>query len=121
MVAADRLYLQPSRVTYNAHNLAKVVVQGIPEVSRAVIAKDETQTKFHLLIEGGNLLRIMGTQGVDGKHTRSNHVIETEKTLGIEAARSTVCGVWLDGVAVGVGGAAFLEYACGRAAPVHQL
>ncbi len=92
VVASDRLYLQPTRATFNAHNLVKVVVQGIPEVTRAVIAKDESQTKFHLLIEGGNLLRIMGTQGVDGKLTKSNHVIEMEKTLGIEAARSTVCG-----------------------------
>jgi len=32
----------------------------------------------------------MTTTGVDGLHTTSNHVMETEKVLGIEAARSTI-------------------------------
>eukprot|EP00958_Prasinococcus_capsulatus_P027171 scaffold5295_cov390-Prasinococcus_capsulatus_cf.AAC.3 len=32
----------------------------------------------------------MGTEGVCGTHTTSNHVVEIEKTLGIEAARTTI-------------------------------
>ncbi|CAK9882014.1 unnamed protein product [Sphagnum jensenii] len=32
----------------------------------------------------------MGTPGVDGRHTMSNHVIEAEQTLGIEAARKCI-------------------------------
>ncbi|CAK9233792.1 unnamed protein product [Sphagnum troendelagicum] len=32
----------------------------------------------------------MGTPGVDGRHTTSNHVIEAEQTLGIEAARKCI-------------------------------
>ena len=94
VVAADRLYLTPARDGFLMANLVKVVVQGIPEVQRAVIAKDENKatggTKYRLLIEGSNLLRIMGAEGVDGRHSKSNHVIEIEKTLGIEAARATV-------------------------------
>ncbi len=94
VVSTDRLYLTPNREGFLMANLVKVVVQGIPEVHRAVIAKDEPKgggpTKYHLLIEGSNLLRILGAEGVDGKHSKSNHVIEIEKTLGIEAARTTV-------------------------------
>lgn len=32
----------------------------------------------------------MGISGVDGKETKSNHVIEAEQTLGIEAARKVI-------------------------------
>lgn len=32
----------------------------------------------------------MGTEGVDGLKTKTNHVMETQQVLGIEAARSTI-------------------------------
>ncbi len=32
----------------------------------------------------------MGCAGIDGRHTVTNHIIETQKVLGIEAARSTI-------------------------------
>jgi DNA-directed RNA polymerase III subunit RPC1 len=32
----------------------------------------------------------MGTVGIDGLSTTSNHVLEVEETLGIEAARQTI-------------------------------
>uniref|UniRef100_A0AAQ4S9A3 DNA-directed RNA polymerase subunit n=1 Tax=Gasterosteus aculeatus aculeatus TaxID=481459 RepID=A0AAQ4S9A3_GASAC len=72
--------------------LPKVVVQGIPEVSRAVIHIDEQSTKtiYKLLVEGDNLRAVMATHGVNGSRTTSNNTYEVEKTLGIEAARSTI-------------------------------
>ncbi|XP_053306455.1 DNA-directed RNA polymerase III subunit RPC1 isoform X2 [Spea bombifrons] len=72
--------------------LPKVVVQGIPEVSRAVIHIDEQsgKEKYKLLVEGDNLRAVMATHGVKGSHTTSNNTYEVEKTLGIEAARSTI-------------------------------
>ena len=41
-------------------------------------------------MEGQGLKEVMCTPGVDHRHTKSNHVIETEKVLGIEAARQTI-------------------------------
>ncbi|XP_056432914.1 DNA-directed RNA polymerase III subunit RPC1 isoform X1 [Gadus chalcogrammus] len=72
--------------------LPKVVVQGIPEVSRAVIHIDEQsgKNKYKLLVEGDNLRAVMATHGVKGSRTTSNNTFEVEKTLGIEAARSTI-------------------------------
>uniref|UniRef100_A0A8C9XW94 DNA-directed RNA polymerase subunit n=1 Tax=Sander lucioperca TaxID=283035 RepID=A0A8C9XW94_SANLU len=72
--------------------LPKVVVQGIPEVSRAVIHIDEqsSKTMYKLLVEGDNLRSVMATHGVNGNRTTSNNTYEVEKTLGIEAARSTI-------------------------------
>lgn len=33
---------------------------------------------------------VMGTSGVDGVRTKTNHVMEVQATLGIEAARRTI-------------------------------
>ncbi|CAM6102061.1 unnamed protein product [Calypogeia fissa] len=69
-------------------SLKKVIVKGIPTVERAVINQDKG--KYILLVEGTNLAAVMGTEGVDGRFTKSNHVIEAEHTLGIEAARKCI-------------------------------
>lgn len=76
--------------------LPNVIVQGIPQVNRAVINYEEGKTDshgvrtHHLLVEGYGLAEVMGVPGVDGLNTRSNHIVEVEKTLGIEAARELI-------------------------------
>lgn len=69
--------------------LPQVIVQGISTVNRAVINEEDKDGKssFHLLVEGYGLAEVMGSPGIDGYHTTTNHVIEVEETLGIEAAR----------------------------------
>lgn len=69
--------------------LPKVIVCGIPTVERAVI-NDKGDGTYNLLVEGTNLRAVMGTVGVKGTKTKTNHVMETESTLGIEAARKTI-------------------------------
>ncbi|GLJ44527.1 hypothetical protein SUGI_0934900 [Cryptomeria japonica] len=68
--------------------LTKVVVKGISIVERAVINQDKG--KYNLLAEGTNLAALVGIEEVDGRNTKSNHVIKIEQTLGIEAARSVI-------------------------------
>lgn len=55
-----------------------MVVQGIPEVSRAVIHIDEQsgKEKYKLLVEGDNLRAVMATHGVKGTRTTSNNTYE---------------------------------------------
>lgn len=36
------------------------------------------------------LQAVMGTEGVDGCNTKSNHIIEVQQVLGIEAARKCI-------------------------------
>lgn len=36
------------------------------------------------------LQAVMGTEGVNGLETTSNHILEVEETLGIEAARRSI-------------------------------
>ncbi|KAG8135186.1 hypothetical protein E2320_008239 [Naja naja] len=66
--------------------------EELPKVSRAVIHIDEQsgKEKYKLLVEGDNLRAVMATHGVKGTRTTSNNTYEVEKTLGIEAARTTI-------------------------------
>eukprot|EP00897_Mesotaenium_endlicherianum_P003119 jgi/Mesen1/2835/ME000174S02093 len=73
----------------NVCSLTARQLEGIATVERAVI-NDMGKGKYNLLVEGTNLAAVMGTEGVDGRHTTSNHVIEAESTLGIEAARQCI-------------------------------
>jgi len=81
--------------------LMKVRVCGIENVSRAIIVaklesektEEEKRTGrpcYKLLIEGTALQAVMGVKGIKGSEARSTHVMEVEKCLGIEAARSTI-------------------------------
>ena len=65
----------------------QVVVQGIPEVSRAVIHIDEQsgKEKYKLLVEGDNLRAVMATHGVKGTRTTSNNTYEVALTDGAPA------------------------------------
>lgn len=62
----------------------QVVVQGIPEVSRAVIHIDEQsgKEKYKLLVEGDNLRAVMATHGVKGTRTTSNNTYEVQLMPG---------------------------------------
>lgn len=74
-------------------NLPKVIVQGIPSVNRAVINVNENEGEpktYNLFVEGYGLLDVMGSPGIDGRHTKTNHVLEIEQILGIEAARTQI-------------------------------
>ena len=69
--------------------LQRVIVQGIPSVERAVI-NDLGGGRFNLLVEGTNLQAVLGTEGVLARETKTNHIMEAERTLGIEAARGSI-------------------------------
>ena len=71
-------------------SLPRVIVQGIPSVHRAVINEDEKTHTYNLFVEGYGLLEVMGSPGIDGYQTVTNHVLEVEKVLGIEAARTQI-------------------------------
>jgi DNA-directed RNA polymerase III subunit RPC1 len=82
----DAMYAQ---LQYLRQHIPFVLVRGLGTVSRAVINR-KTGDEMNLLVEGNDLLRVMGTPGVIGTRTKSNHVMEVEKVLGIEAARRTI-------------------------------
>lgn len=72
--------------------LPNVVIAGLANVSRAVIAVDDTTKpeSYKLCVEGTGLGPVMATYGVIGSKTKCNNVWEVYQTLGIEAARTTI-------------------------------
>jgi len=66
-----------------------VIVQGIASVGRAVI-NDKGDGTYNLIVEGTNMQAVMGVDGIKGTETRTNHVMECERALGIEAARACI-------------------------------
>lgn len=85
--------------------------QGLPTIARALIsAKEENPKEKQLLVEGYGLKEVMSVEGertytftsrsdadcrvsipgIVGTKTRSNHVMDMAKVLGIEAARRTI-------------------------------
>jgi len=71
--------------------LPNVIVQGIPSIERAVINESDTNNgKYNLLMEGYGLQEVIGSPGIDGLHTTTNHILEVESVLGVEAARSQI-------------------------------
>ena len=75
-----------------ANQMRHVIVCGIPTVKRAVIQTlpNGAHKKFQLFVEGTGLQDVMATSGVRGREATSNHVMEMQQVLGIEAARSTI-------------------------------
>ena len=72
-------------------SIVNVQIKGLPMVDRGVITKDEKdETRNQLLVTGYGLSEVMGTDGVNGLKTKTNHVMETAEVLGIEAARQTI-------------------------------
>jgi len=73
-------------------SLPRVVIKGLPMVSRAVIHNDDSTgiTRYKLLVEGNNLREVLATSGVAYRSSTSNNISEVHQTLGIEAARKTV-------------------------------
>jgi len=98
-----RVYVPPDMKTtlYFSMQLLKaalpgVIVQGIPSIERAVInelgdkkTKDGRPT-YNLLMEGYGLQEVMGCPGIDGLQTTTNHILEVEHVLGVEAARKQI-------------------------------
>jgi len=74
------------------NKLPAVVVKGINSVERAVInrTKVDNKERYNLLVEGTGLQDVMGTEGINGGKTTSNHIMEVEKVIGIEAARRCI-------------------------------
>ncbi|XP_031282387.1 DNA-directed RNA polymerase III subunit 1 [Pistacia vera] len=96
---------EKSKIHFELHSLKKVLpmimVKGIKTVERVVIAEkekekkktkenEEEKKKYRLLVEGTGLQAVMGTEGIDGQKTKSNHIIEVQQILGIEAARTCI-------------------------------
>ena len=73
--------------------LPGIIVRGIHSISRAIINEEqniEGKKTYYLLLEGYGLAEVMGSSGIDGTSVKSNHIIDMQQVLGIEAARTVI-------------------------------
>ncbi|WP_042705562.1 DNA-directed RNA polymerase subunit A'' [Methanomicrobium mobile] len=71
-----------------AENVRKVIVQGIDDIERVVVRKENEE--YILYTEGSNLKDVFEVEGVDTTRTRTNNIAEISDVLGIEAGRNAI-------------------------------
>ncbi|HJJ44448.1 MAG TPA: DNA-directed RNA polymerase subunit A'' [Methanocorpusculum sp.] len=86
-------FLPKNRESYQnlfqlAEHVRQVIVQGIDDVKRVVVRKENDEYILHT--EGSNLKDVFEINGVDCTRTRTNNIAEIAATLGIEAARASI-------------------------------
>ena len=69
-------------------------IRGIKGITRVVMRKEEEG--YVIYTEGSNLKDVLKIKGVDATKTKTNDIMEIEKTLGIEAARNAIINEILD-------------------------
>jgi DNA-directed RNA polymerase subunit A" len=69
-------------------------IKGIKGVERAVVKKEGPE--YVMFTEGSNLKEVFKIEGVDTTRSKSNDILEIERVLGIEAARSAITQEILD-------------------------
>jgi DNA-directed RNA polymerase subunit A" len=69
-------------------------IKGIKGVERAVVKKEGEE--YVIYTEGSNLKEAFKIEGVDITRSKSNDILEIERVLGIEAARSAITSEILD-------------------------
>lgn len=68
----------------------KTLIRGVRSIKRGMIKFDKEINEWVIQTEGTNFVDVCRIEGVDPTRTRSNHIHEIEKNLGIEAARALI-------------------------------
>ncbi|MCW3985042.1 MAG: DNA-directed RNA polymerase subunit A' [Candidatus Bathyarchaeota archaeon] len=86
-----KIYAKPKKPEDHKKLMGKIIsqqVKGVSGVERVLVT--EEQGEWVIRTDGSNLPKILETIGIDPTRTITNHVHEIAKTLGIEAARSSL-------------------------------
>ena len=90
-VEGDHLYFKPKKPVDLRKLLGRVskhLVKGVSNIHRVLVT--EEARRWVVRTDGSNLSSVLEVYGVDPMRTITNHIHETAKTLGIEAARNLV-------------------------------
>lgn len=69
-------------------------LKGVKDVTKAVMRREEEG--YVIYTEGSNLKEAMKIDGIDKTRSKTNHILEIESVLGIEAARNSIINEILD-------------------------
>ncbi|MGB9785159.1 MAG: DNA-directed RNA polymerase subunit A'' [Fervidicoccaceae archaeon] len=82
-----------SYISKKRERVLNTKLKGITGIKRVIIQSRRDpggKEEFVIITDGSNLAQVLKVPGVDPKRTRTNSVYETEKVLGIEAARKVI-------------------------------
>jgi len=86
-----KIYAKPKKPEDHKKLMRKIIsqqVKGAKGVERVLVTEEKGE--WVIRTDGSNLPKILETIGIDPTRTITNHVHEIAKTLGIEAARSSL-------------------------------
>lgn len=69
-------------------------LKGVKDVTKAVMRREEEG--YVIYTEGSNLKEAMKIEGIDKTRVKTNHILEIESVLGIEAGRNAIINEVLD-------------------------
>lgn len=72
--------------------LVNIHISGISTIARALASTkdDKNKDEYVIFAEGMGFGEVLKIPGIDVKKSYSNHIIEVEQSLGIEAARQSI-------------------------------
>ena len=70
--------------------ITKARIAGIDTIKRVMISIEEKSGDYMMFAEGLGLKSVLGREKVNSRRTFSNHIMEVEVVLGIEAARRSI-------------------------------
>ncbi len=70
--------------------IMKEVVQGIPDVGKAIVQQDNKTGEFYIIAAGSNIKDIIEVEGIDKSRLYTNDVFAMYGLFGVEAARNTL-------------------------------
>ena len=79
---------KPSDLKRLLERVPAYYVKGVPGIRRILVTEEEGE--WVIRTDGSNLMRVLEIPGVDPTRTLTNHIHETAKILGIEAARNLI-------------------------------
>jgi len=86
----DQLFLKPKKMELRKllDKVSVYHVKGIQGIRRVLVTEEKGE--WVIRTDGSNLPKVLEILGVDPSRTITNHIHETAKTLGIEAARNVI-------------------------------
>ncbi len=100
-VEGDNIKVRLSEPSYKNLNrlsteISALTLKGVKGIERAIVRKSNDTNEWVIYTQGSNLRDVLDMDGVDGRRTKTNNIIEIANVLGVEAARNAIIYEALD-------------------------
>jgi len=100
-LVGDQIKVKLTEASYKnlnrlSNEISALNLKGIRGISRAIVRKASDTGEWVIYTQGSNLRDVLSLDGVDGKRTKTNNILEIAEVLGVEAARNSIINEALD-------------------------